>query len=142
MKGVTIVTPMSADLSAGIICFSVDGMAGYYNPAYTRLAPGLVTVESDVDLAVAAVAAIREGKRSSTVVAIAAERQPHLHRPEAPCRLPDGRPSIIWVRIQETVAGGSTTWSAKRVACVPLAGSNSRNLTGRMRTVAGTAYKS
>jgi selenocysteine lyase/cysteine desulfurase len=77
IDGVTVATPMSPDLSAGIICFRVDGRApvdvvnalgaqrivasvtpGYYAPAYTRLAPSLLTDERDVDLAVAAVAAL------------------------------------------------------------------------------------
>jgi isopenicillin-N epimerase len=67
---------MSPELSAGIICFSVDGKAppevvqalgaknivasvtpAYYSPAYTRLAPSLLT-ENDVGRAVAAVAAL------------------------------------------------------------------------------------
>ena len=77
LKGVTVATPMSPDVSAGIVCFSVDGKAppevvgalgaknivasvtpAYYSPAYTRLAPSLLTNESDVDLAVAAVAEV------------------------------------------------------------------------------------
>lgn len=67
----------SSDLSAGIICFSVDGKRPeavvkaleakrivasvtppFYDPPYTRLAPNLLTDEADVDSAVAAVAAI------------------------------------------------------------------------------------
>jgi selenocysteine lyase/cysteine desulfurase len=74
---VTIATPMSPELSAGIICFGIAGKSppdvvaalfakrivasvtpAYYPAAYTRLAPGLLTDEHDVDLAVAAVAAI------------------------------------------------------------------------------------
>jgi isopenicillin-N epimerase len=77
ISGVTVATPLSPELSAGIICFSVDGKApaavvnalgakrivasvtpGYYSTAYTRLAPSLLTDENDVDLAVAAVAAL------------------------------------------------------------------------------------
>jgi isopenicillin-N epimerase len=77
IDGVTVATPMSEDLSAGIICFSVDGKAppdvvqrlearnviaavtpAYYSPAYARLAPSLLTDEGDVDRAVAAVAAL------------------------------------------------------------------------------------
>lgn len=77
VKGVTVVTPMSPDLSAGIVCFSLDGRApadvvralgaknivasvtpASYVPPYVRLAPSLLTDESDVDLAVAAVAAV------------------------------------------------------------------------------------
>jgi selenocysteine lyase/cysteine desulfurase len=77
IAGVTVATPMSPDLSAGIICFNVDGEApaavvqalgaknivaavtpAYYNQAYVRLAPSLLTDERDVDLTVAAVAAL------------------------------------------------------------------------------------
>lgn len=77
LKGVTVATPMSPDLSAGIICFSLDGKAppdivkalaarnivasvtpAAYVPPYARLAPSLLTDESDVDLTVAAIAAI------------------------------------------------------------------------------------
>jgi selenocysteine lyase/cysteine desulfurase len=76
VRGVTVATPMSPELSAGIVCFSVDGKApqdvvgalwarnivasvtpGYYTQAYVRLAPSLLTDESDVDVTVAAVAA-------------------------------------------------------------------------------------
>ncbi|HEY5946149.1 MAG TPA: aminotransferase class V-fold PLP-dependent enzyme, partial [Kofleriaceae bacterium] len=74
---VKVVTPRSAQLSAGIICFSVEGktpeqvVAGlrshrvvasvtpsFYDPMYARLAPSLLTLEDDVDRAVAAVAAV------------------------------------------------------------------------------------
>jgi selenocysteine lyase/cysteine desulfurase len=77
VKGVKVATPMSPDLSAGIICFSVHGKAPadvvkalgakkivasvtppFYNPPYVRLAPSLLTDESDVDRAVAAVATV------------------------------------------------------------------------------------
>lgn len=70
-------TPMSGDLSAGIICFEVDGVKPdeavsrlaekrvvasttppFYVPTYVRLAPSLVTLEEDVDRAVAAVATL------------------------------------------------------------------------------------
>jgi selenocysteine lyase/cysteine desulfurase len=68
---------MSAELSAGIICFEVAGKTpeqvvaalatrgivasvtpSFYTPAYARLAPSLLTLEDDVDRAVAAVAAV------------------------------------------------------------------------------------
>lgn len=81
VKGVKVVTPMSPDLSAGIICFSVAGKQpadvvealrarkivasvtpAFYNPPYTRLAPSLLTDESDVDRTVKAVAAIAAGR--------------------------------------------------------------------------------
>jgi selenocysteine lyase/cysteine desulfurase len=77
VRGVKVATPMSDDLSAGIICFSVDGQPPeavvkalaanriiasitppFYEAPYARLAPSLLTDEADVDRAVAAVAAI------------------------------------------------------------------------------------
>lgn len=77
LKRVRVKTPMSPDLSAGIICFEVDGLPPkqvvaqlaakriiasvtppFYNPPYVRLAPSLLTLEADVDRAVAAVAAL------------------------------------------------------------------------------------
>ncbi len=72
---VKMATPMADALSAGIICFSVEGRSpaqvveglmkqniiasttpGFYRPPYARLAPSLLTLEEDVDRAVAAVA--------------------------------------------------------------------------------------
>jgi selenocysteine lyase/cysteine desulfurase len=77
LRRVRVKTPMASDLSAGIICFEIDGMkpeqvvAGlaarrivasvtpsFYTPPFARLAPSLVTMEEDVDRAVAAVASI------------------------------------------------------------------------------------
>jgi selenocysteine lyase/cysteine desulfurase len=74
---VKMVTPREVKLSAGIICFNVDGKApqqvvkelfarkivasvtpDFYEPTYVRLAPSLTTLEGDVDRAVAAVAAV------------------------------------------------------------------------------------
>ncbi len=74
---VRVKTPMSGDLSAGIICFEVEGVKpedavarlaqrkvvasvtpSFYVPAYVRLAPSLVTLEEDVDRAVQAVATL------------------------------------------------------------------------------------
>ena len=74
---VRIATPVSEELSSGIICFDVDGMDPYqvvsrlraskvvasvvppfYKPLHVRLAPSLLTVESDVERAVAAVRAL------------------------------------------------------------------------------------
>lgn len=71
---VRVKTPMSDELSAGIVCFDVEGMepreavarlgaAGvvasvvppFYTPLHVRLAPSLLTLESDVDRAIAAV---------------------------------------------------------------------------------------
>ena len=74
---VKVATPASTALSAGIICFEVKGHTpaqvvaalkrvgvvatvtpDFYEPAYARLAPSLLTLEQDVDRAVAAVAAL------------------------------------------------------------------------------------
>lgn len=74
---VKIHTPMSADLSAGIIAFEVAGMTprevverlhrqgiiasvtpGFYRPALARVAPSLLTVEEDVARTVRAIAAL------------------------------------------------------------------------------------
>lgn len=70
-------TPMSDDLSAGIVCFEVDGLdphqvvaglrrrgivasvtPGFYERSYARLAPGLLTLEADVERTLAAVRAL------------------------------------------------------------------------------------
>lgn len=75
LSKVRMATPMADALSAGIICFSVEGRSpaqvvdgltkqniiasttpGFYRPSYARLAPSLLTLEEDVDRAVAAVA--------------------------------------------------------------------------------------
>jgi selenocysteine lyase/cysteine desulfurase len=77
MKRVKVMTPVAAGLSAGIVCFSVDGTSPpevvarlrkanvvatvtppFYEPAYVRLSAGLITVESDVNTALAAVRAL------------------------------------------------------------------------------------
>ncbi len=77
LRKVKVRTPMAPELSAGIICFEVDGLAPaevmkrlharrviasvtppFYEPAYARLAPSLLTLEADVDRAVEAVAAL------------------------------------------------------------------------------------
>jgi selenocysteine lyase/cysteine desulfurase len=74
---VKVMTPMAAALSAGIVCFSVDGRTPgqvverlrkanvvatvtppFYEPAYARLSAGLITLESDVNAALAAVRAL------------------------------------------------------------------------------------
>jgi selenocysteine lyase/cysteine desulfurase len=74
---VHVKTPMSPELSAGIICLEVDGLTpqqvverlaaqniiasvtpDFYTPPYARLAPSLLTLEADVDRTVAAVAAL------------------------------------------------------------------------------------
>jgi selenocysteine lyase/cysteine desulfurase len=77
IRKVRVKTPMSPDLSSGIICFEVDGLTPkqvvdrlamkkivasvtppFYTPAYARLAPSLLTLEADVDRTVAEVAAL------------------------------------------------------------------------------------
>jgi selenocysteine lyase/cysteine desulfurase len=74
---VRVKTPLSPELSAGIVCFEVEGLTPaqvverlgaqrvvasvtppFYTPLYVRLAPSLVTLEADVDKTVAAVAAL------------------------------------------------------------------------------------
>jgi selenocysteine lyase/cysteine desulfurase len=77
IAGVRLVTPMSPDVSAGIVCFDVDGMAAGevagrlrdehgiavsvtpYAVEHVRLGTGLWVDEADVDAAVAAVRALR-----------------------------------------------------------------------------------
>jgi selenocysteine lyase/cysteine desulfurase len=75
MKHVKVITPRSAELSAGIICFEVAGMdaeravrrlhalrvvasASPYRVSYARLAPSLLNDEGEVDRALAAVATL------------------------------------------------------------------------------------
>jgi isopenicillin-N epimerase len=76
MPHVTLVTPQSKALSAGIVCFSVDRMSPDavvealrrrriiatvtpYDPPYARLAPGLLNTPADVDRALQAVRSLR-----------------------------------------------------------------------------------
>jgi len=66
MQGVELYTPMSPDLSAGLVCFDVDGVsqeevvkrmhakgiimsATPYNPSYARFAPSLINNETEID---------------------------------------------------------------------------------------------
>jgi selenocysteine lyase/cysteine desulfurase len=77
MPRVKVKTPAATTLSAGLICFEVDGLEphavveklraqgvvasvtpGFYTPAYARLAPSLMTVEADVERTLAAVRAL------------------------------------------------------------------------------------
>ena len=77
MPKVKVHTPMSPDLSAGIIAFEVAGMSpeqvvdrlnrkgiiasvtpGFYNPLLARVAPSMLTVEEDVDRTMRAIAAL------------------------------------------------------------------------------------
>jgi selenocysteine lyase/cysteine desulfurase len=76
IEGVTVVTPQSPDLSAGIVCLTVDGQeppdtlgvlldAGViasltpYATTYVRLGPSIVTTPDEVDAAIAAIAGSR-----------------------------------------------------------------------------------
>jgi isopenicillin-N epimerase len=76
MSHVTLVTPLSDALSAGLVCFSVDGLSPDavvaalrrrrviatvtpYNPPYARLAPGLLNTPADVDRALGAIRSLR-----------------------------------------------------------------------------------
>ena len=77
MPRVRVATPMAEEVSAGIICFDVEGMDPYaaverlkqqrivasvvpdfYVPLHVRLAPGLLTLEPDVERALAGVRAL------------------------------------------------------------------------------------
>jgi isopenicillin-N epimerase len=77
LRRVHVKTPMSPELSAGIICFEVDGLTpeqvvaklatkqivasvtpSFYSPLYARIAPSLMTLDPDVDRTIAAVAAL------------------------------------------------------------------------------------
>lgn len=76
MSHVTLVTPRSDALSAGLVCFAVDRLSPDaavaalrrrrviatvtpYNPPYARLAPGLLNTPGDVDRALRAIRALR-----------------------------------------------------------------------------------
>ena len=78
INSLTLHTPQSSALSAGIVCFEIDGMKPRsivrrlqekgirasttpYAVSYARLAPGLLTNEADVAVAVAAVNDIAAG---------------------------------------------------------------------------------
>jgi selenocysteine lyase/cysteine desulfurase len=76
IAGVTVVTPMSPDLSAGIVCLQIDGVEPWdavpmlradhdvvasvtpYNDPFLRLGPSIVTSPDEVDRVVEAVAAL------------------------------------------------------------------------------------
>jgi len=76
ISGVTVVTPMPADLSAGIVCLQIDGVQPWdavpalradhgvvasvtpYDNPYLRLGPSIVTSPDEVDRAIEAVAAL------------------------------------------------------------------------------------
>ena len=76
MEHVTLKTPRTDSLSAGIVCFMVDGMSASgvvtalrqrriiatttpYSPSYARLAPGLVNTPSEVDKVLTAVESLK-----------------------------------------------------------------------------------
>ncbi len=67
MRGVTLHTPLSYDLSAGIVCFEVSGMSPQqvvtelrrrgivasvtpYATQYARVAPGLLNSEAEMEI--------------------------------------------------------------------------------------------
>jgi selenocysteine lyase/cysteine desulfurase len=77
MPRVKVATPRGDEVSAGIACFTVDGLTPeqivsrlraknvvatvtprFYAPTYARLSAGLITLEADIDRALAAVRAI------------------------------------------------------------------------------------
>lgn len=77
IRGVKVMTPASRELSAGIVCFDVAGKnprdvvaalrkrgivasvtPPFYEPMYVRYAPSLLTLEADIDRAVAALAEV------------------------------------------------------------------------------------
>jgi isopenicillin-N epimerase len=76
MSHVTLVTPQSDALSAGLVCFSVDRMSPDtvvaalrrrrivatvtpYSPSYARLSPGLLNTPADVDRVLRAIRSLR-----------------------------------------------------------------------------------
>jgi isopenicillin-N epimerase len=76
MPHVTLVTPQSPGLSAGLVCFTVDRLSPGavvealrrrrivatvtpYDPPYARLAPGLLNTPADVDRALRAIRSLR-----------------------------------------------------------------------------------
>jgi len=77
VKGVRLVTPQSSTLSAGIVCFEVDGRDPFdfveslyarrrivasvtpYAASYVRFGPSILNTPSEVDRAVRAVASVR-----------------------------------------------------------------------------------
>ena len=76
MEHVTLKTPLADSLSAGIVCFMVDGRSASgvvaalrnkkiiatvtpYSPSYARLAPGLVNTPTEVDKVLDAVQSLR-----------------------------------------------------------------------------------
>ena len=80
MEHVTLKTPLAASLSAGIVCFMVEGMSASgvvtalrnrrivatttpYSPSYARLAPSLVNTMHEVDKVLEAVDSLARGPR-------------------------------------------------------------------------------
>jgi selenocysteine lyase/cysteine desulfurase len=78
---VTLKTPLSDSLSAGIVCFTVNGMSPSaviaalrrrrviatvtpYSPSYARLAPGIVNTPTEVDLVLDAVRSLKASVRA------------------------------------------------------------------------------
>jgi isopenicillin-N epimerase len=75
MEHVTLYTPVSADLSSGIVCFDVEGRsqdrvvrilrdqniiasATPYTPSYARLTTGIFNTEDEIDRTLSAIADI------------------------------------------------------------------------------------
>jgi selenocysteine lyase/cysteine desulfurase len=75
VKGVKLYTPMSPELSSGLVCFDVDGVPQVevverlhkqgiiasntpYRQSYARFAPSLINNPEEIDRAVAAVAGL------------------------------------------------------------------------------------
>jgi selenocysteine lyase/cysteine desulfurase len=75
VRGVSLITPLSTELSAGLVCCSVEGVAPYdavagladrrivasvtpYATPYLRFGPGILNSPADVDRTVAAVQAL------------------------------------------------------------------------------------
>ena len=76
LRGVRVVTPMSEELSAGIVCFELEGRAPFeslaalerqrisasvtpYRQPFLRLGPSIVTTPEEVDAAIEAIAGLR-----------------------------------------------------------------------------------
>ncbi len=87
MRGVTLHTPMSEELSAGLVCFEVDEFSPYevvqrledryiiatttpstYRERYVRLAPGLLNNPSEVERTLAAIGGFLKPKQISPTI--------------------------------------------------------------------------
>lgn len=87
MRGITLHTPMSEELSAGLVCFEVEGFSPYevvkrledryiiatttprtYKERYVRLAPGLLNNPSEVERTLAAMRGFLKSKQISPII--------------------------------------------------------------------------